>query len=117
MNTLLICRKPFCFEKGTPWKEWKVRDHDHFTGEFRGAAHNNCILRIQNRMSIPVIAHNLSKYDLKHFIRVLTKYTDRNPNVIAKSSEEFITVSIKIEVNRKLRKDGSVKYFHITIHR
>ena len=83
------------FYKKAPWKEWKVRDHDHFTGKFRGAAHNICNLRIQNRKVIPVIAHNLSKYDLK---RDLMKYTDGDPNVIAKSSEEFITVSIKIWV-------------------
>ena len=41
------------------WKDWKVRDHDHFTGEFREAAHNICNLRIQDRKFIPVIAHNL----------------------------------------------------------
>ena len=51
-NNCWICGKPFSFEKGTPWKEWKVRDHDHFTGEFRGAAHSICNLRIQNRKII-----------------------------------------------------------------
>ena len=44
--------KSFQYERKA-WKEWKVRDHDHFTGEFRGAAHNECNLRIQNRMIIP----------------------------------------------------------------
>ena len=106
-----ICEKPFHYG-GQNWKKIKVRDHDHFTGEFRGAAHNGCNLMVQYRMIIPVIAHNLSKYDLKLFIRDLMKYTDGNPNVIAKSSEEFITVSIKVKVNSKIKKDGKVKNYY-----
>ena len=109
-----ICGKSFQYEKEA-WKEWKVRDHDHFTGEFRGAAHNKCNLRIQDRLVIPVIAHNLSKYDLKLFIRDLMKYTDGKPNAIAKSSEEFIAVSIKIEVNSKVKKDGKIRYYYNTL--
>ena len=89
-NNCWICKKKFY--KKAPWKEWKVREHDHFTGKFRGAPHNICNLRIQNRKVIPVIAHDLCKYGLKLFIRDLMKYTDSDPNVIAKSSEEFITV-------------------------
>ena len=107
------CGKPFYYEKD--WKEWKVRDHNHFTGEFRGAAHNKCNLRIQNRIVIPVIAHNLSKYDLKLFIRDPMKYIDGKPDVIAKSSEEFIAVSIKVEVNSKAKKDGNMKHYYHTL--
>ena len=107
-----IYKKPFQYDS---WKDRKVRDHDHFTGEFRGAAHSKCNCRIQDRMIIPVIAHNLSKYDLKLFIRDLMEYTDGKPNVIAKSSEEFIAVSIKIEVDRKERKDGKIRYSYYTL--
>ena len=91
------------------WKEWKVSDHDHFTGKFRGAYHNVFNLKLQSKKFILVIAHNLSKYDLKLFIRGLTSYTNSDPNVIAKSSEEFITASIKIEVDVKC-KDGRSIY-------
>ena len=91
-NDCWICGKEF--HKKAPWREWKVRDHDHFTEELRGAAHNICNLKIRNRRFIPVIAHNLSKYDLKLFIRDLMRY-------------EIITVSIKIEVDTKLKKDGA----------
>ena len=37
------------------------------------------------------------------------KYTDGKPNVIAKSSEEFITVSIKIKLDSKFKKNGKVR--------
>ena len=63
------------------WK-WKVRDHDHFTGKFRGAAHNICNLKMQDRKFILVIAHNLSKYDLKFFIRDLMRYTDGDTDTL-----------------------------------
>merc|ERR1711888_213345 len=37
-------------------KGWKVRDHCHWTGLYRGAAHSGCNLA-------PVVFHNLSGYD------------------------------------------------------
>ena len=40
-----ICEKPFKHGKEN-WKKFKIRDHDHFTGEFRGVAHNKCNLWI-----------------------------------------------------------------------
>ena len=44
-----ICGKPFQYNG--LWKEWKVSGHDHCTGQFRGAAHNKCNLRIQQNLN------------------------------------------------------------------
>ena len=38
---------------------FKVRDHCHFTGEYRGAAHNECNLKCKKPLILPVIFHNL----------------------------------------------------------
>ena len=40
-NTCYICKKDFNNDK--------VRDHCHFTGKYRGAAHNTCNLRYKSQ--------------------------------------------------------------------
>ena len=45
----------------------KVRDHCHYTGKFRGAAHSECNLRYKVPKEIPVVFHNGSTYNY-HFI-------------------------------------------------
>ena len=47
--------------------QYKVRDHCHYLGKYRGAAHNICNLRYKVPKEIPVVFHNGSTYD-DHFI-------------------------------------------------
>ena len=47
----------------------KVRDHCHFTGRYRGAAHNSCNLKYRKPNFTPVVFHNLSGYDSHLFIK------------------------------------------------
>ena len=49
----------------------KVRDHCHFTGKYRGAAHNRCNLKARKPLLLPVIFHNLQGYDAHLFIKEL----------------------------------------------
>ena len=62
-----ICGDDHLTENGT---FDKVRDHDHYTGEFVGSAHQECNLLRQDKKIIPMFAHNFSGYDghmmLKH---------------------------------------------------
>ena len=39
-------------------KHYKVRDHCHYTGKYRDAAHNICNLRYKVPREIPVVFHN-----------------------------------------------------------
>ena len=52
-----ICNKKFV--RG----DVKVKDHCHFTGRYRGAAHNSCNLNYRKPNFIPVVFHNLNGYD------------------------------------------------------
>ena len=65
-----ICIKGFCTDKNdkNQFKLYhEVRDHCHYIGKFRGAAHHICNLRYKIPKEIPVVFHNGSTYDY-HFI-------------------------------------------------
>ena len=51
-----------CF-KDFSEKDFKVRDHCHYTRLYRGAAHRSCNLRYRIPNHIPIVFHNLSRYD------------------------------------------------------
>ena len=59
-----------CFKSFTG-KNPKVRDHCHYSGRYRGAAHRNCNLMYRIPHYIPIVFHNLSGYDAHLFIREL----------------------------------------------
>ena len=46
----------------------QVRDHCHYTGEYRGAVHSICNLKYSVPKKIPIVFHNGSNYDY-HFIK------------------------------------------------
>ena len=54
-------------------RDHKVRDHCHYTGKYRGAAHNICNLRCKVPKEIPVVFHNRSTYDYHFIIKELVK--------------------------------------------
>ena len=80
-----ICFKKFG-DKG------KVRDHCHYTGIYRGAAHFGCNLPYKIPSYISVVFHNQVGYDAHLFIRELAKHT-KDMGVIAKNTEDFISFS------------------------
>ena len=71
----------------------KVRDHDHATGRFRGAAHNKCNLQYNNRwLRIPVIISNLAKY-AAHFMICAAHAVPGRFKIIPRTSEQFTAFS------------------------
>ena len=94
-----ICFKPF-------GDSGKVRDHCHYSGLYRGAAHFSRNLQYKIPSYIPVVFHNLAGYDAHLFIRELAKYTT-SMGVIAKNIEDYIFFSIKVEVDRYVDKEGN----------
>ena len=82
-----ICFKPFSEEKR------KVRDH----------CHN---LQYKIPKYIPVVFHSLAGYDAHLFIRELAKHVT-GMGVIAKNKEDYISFSIKVEVDKYIDKDGN----------
>ena len=79
-------------------KEDKVRDHCHFTGQYRGAAHNKCNLMCRKPMVLPVIFHNLQGYDAHLFIKQLARL-EGDLNCIPSTEEKYISFSKSIKVD------------------
>ena len=99
-ETCHICNKEL--------KDDKVRDHCHFTGQYRGAAHNSCNLQCRKPLILPVIFHNLQGYDAHLFIKQLSAVKGEL-NCIPSTEEKYISFSKKIKVDEyKSRKTGEM---------
>lgn len=70
----------------------KVRDYCHFTGKYRGAAHNECNLKYKAPKFIPVFFHNLAGYDSHLFIKNLGS-TPGQLTCIPSTEEKYISFS------------------------
>jgi len=57
----------------------KVRDHNHATGEYRGAAHAICNLNKQRSAHIPVFFHNLRSYDAHLIMQGIHRHSGKKP--------------------------------------
>ena len=104
-ETCHICKKELLTDK--------VRDH--FTGQYREAAHNSCNLQCRKPMILPVIFHNLQGYDAHLFIKQLSTILGEL-NCIPSTEEKYISFSKKIKVDEyKSRRTGEMisLYFEI----
>ena len=69
-------KEKFCLFCGGDFsKTGKVADYCHFTGRYRGAAHQDCNLKASKPRFTPVFFHNLANYDAHLFIKALGKKT------------------------------------------
>ena len=90
-------RQEFCMDQNNK-KEFKlnqkVRDHCHYTGKYRGAAHSICNLRYRIPKEIPVVFHNGSTYDYHFIIIQLAKTFKGNFDCLGENTEKYITFSV-----------------------
>ena len=85
-----ICLKEF----NNPRKR-KVRDHCHYTVEYRGTAHNNSNLKYKIPDHIQIVFHKLTGYDAHLFIKELErKFNKNDTGVIAEKKEKYISFKI-----------------------
>ena len=94
-----IYKRAFCYDKSK--KEFKiyqkVRDHCHYTGKFRGAAHSICNLRYKVPQEIPVKIHNGSKYDYHFIIKELAEEFKGEFECLGENTEKYISFSVPIK--------------------
>ena len=99
-----ICFKEF--EQDNP----KVRDHCHYPGQYRGAAHRKCNLRYKIPSYILFVFHNLSGYDAHLIIRKLgKKFNTGEIGVIAENNEKYISFNFDVVVDWYEDEWGEIK--------
>ena len=73
--------------------EQKVRDHDHITGAYRGAAHSRCNLKLRTMYKIPVFLHNFRNYDGHLIVPAFTLFNGAQLDVIGQGLEKYLTLT------------------------
>ena len=68
-----ICREKFDDKHAKDKKYSSVRDHCHYTGEWRGADHSICNLKYSVPREFPMVSHNGSNYDYHFIIKELAE--------------------------------------------
>ncbi|XP_076301635.1 uncharacterized protein LOC143219582 [Lasioglossum baleicum] len=101
-----VCEKPFDTSDAT-----KVHDHCHFTGAYRGPAHNGCNLNYQSSYTIPVVFHNLSGYDAHFIIKELANAFEGQINVLPLTKEKYISFTKNVSIERQPGKERKYAKF------
>ena len=91
-----ICKKRFSTDDSNK-KYHKVRDHCHYTGKYRGAAHDICNLRYKIPKEISVVFHNGSTYDYHFIIKELAEEFEGEFECLGENTEKYITFSVPIK--------------------
>ena len=106
-----ICKKIFSTDKNDKnvFKLYhKVRDHYHYTRQFRGAAHSICNLRYKTPNEIPVVFNNGSTYDYHFIINKLPKEFDGQVECLGENTERYITFSVTMK--KELDNNKTITY-------
>ena len=78
-------------------KYLKVRDHCHYTGECRGAAHGICNLKYIVPKKIPTVFHSGSNYDYHFMIKESQEKFKKQFACLGENTEKYITFAVSIE--------------------
>ncbi len=86
----VLCNEDFTASNG------KVRDHDHRTGQYRGACHNKCNINYFQNRYLPIFVHNLRGYDSHIILKQAFEIVEKKERIhaIPQSTEKFMTFSI-----------------------
>ena len=90
-----ICKKGFNTDDGNK-KYHKVRGHCHYTGKYRGDAHDICNLRYKIPKEIRLVFHNGSTYEYHFIIKELAEEFEGQFECLGENTEKYIAFSVPI---------------------
>ena len=92
----------------------RVRDHGHYAGEFRGAAHSICNLKYSVPKKILIAFHIGSNHDYHFIIKELAGEYKKQFTRLGENTEKDITFTVLIE--EKVTRIDKKYISHITIY-
>ena len=104
-----ICDKEFCTDNNN--KEYKkmrnIRNHCHYTGKYRGAAHSKCNLNYKIVKKIPALFHSGSAFDYHFIIKYLAREFEGNFECLGENTEKYTSFTVPF---KKVINDEEIKY-------
>ena len=115
-----ICKRKFCYDNNNkseydPYHN--VRDHYHYTGKFRGAAHNICNLQYKVTEKIPIAFHNGSTYNYHFVIKNLAEERKGKFDCLGENAEKYTTFSVPLKKENDNSKNITYKLKFIDCYR
>lgn len=110
-TTCYMCSRQF---NNANWKTSKVIEHDHITGEYRGAACQECNGKKRLRSNyLPIFFHNFRNYDC-HVLcaEALGKLSNWKLSVIAQTKEKYMAMNASFEIEKVTDKKRGI---HMTL--
>ena len=95
-----VCKKRFTTDNNNK-KYTKVKDHCHYIGKYRGAAHDMCKLRYKIPKEITLVFHNGSTYDYHFKIKELAEEFEGEFQCLGENAEKYITFCFSRKRNYK----------------
>ena len=94
---MLYCGKEILEKFAKDKKYGKVRDHCHYAGKYRRAAHSICNSKFNAPNEIPVVFHRGSNYDYHFIIKELANEFEREFECLGESKEKYKTFSVRVK--------------------
>ena len=108
----------YCYLCNGEFDDDKVRDHDHFTGQYIGPACNECNLARRHSTFLPVVFHNLRGYDMHHVMKhAIDQFPSWSISCIPQSSEKFLALTVSFQEKAKLRFIDSLQFLNASLKR
>ena len=80
-------------------KYCKVRDHCHYTGEYRGTADSICNLKYSVPKKIPLVFHNEFNYDYHFIIKELAEEYEKKNYLFRRKHRKIYKEGTRIDKN------------------
>ena len=83
-----------------------VIHHCHSTGNVLGIAHSNCNLLALTKRILPLLFHNVSRYDTHHILKSLIVRPGEKLSAISRTDEVYISSRLRNKFSECICKNG-----------